>query len=680
MANDKKAAAAGPALQTYPITDGNRVQFYVLGSDNATGSAGAFADLAKAIKGARHFIFVVDWSFQPLTRIAPRTGKPALSDTVGHMLLEATKRDGMLVAIHTWDHTNVAAPDPMNDDGDSVLNAIAKAMGGFKGDKRPANLLWRMSSRTGFGFSHHQKFVVLDADEGDGRRVIKAFFGGLDLTKGRFDFADSPIVPANPPVEPFQLSVTAGKFSQDDWYNAEFADNRALPRQAWQDFYANIVGPSAWDVVREFVGRWNRTAGSPGSGPGDSSTAQRRQVRDKFLSLFDKGKFVQEWEPHNGPFRARLVRSMVRDHWGPMLDTDTFPDSDLETETPTKSGGKQTEFRWVVSGDFEHSIQLSYLNAIRNADRFIYIETQYLIGSGSSWQDARSSVANQVPNTIVEKIVNRIEHDKPFHAYLVIPMFPEGAPLSSAAICQRNFEFNTMRFMAESVARAAAAKGKDWRDFLSFYFLAHWSKLDPARMTEVGTREGRVAANQRYQAYVHSKLMIVDDQYLILGSANLNERSLAGNRDSEICLSLLASDGKLDEVRKKIRDHRHATWGQHVDLTFVPNLDSPETPMCAAALRTIGTENWRDMAQGIRNNKNHLIYLPFDATATTFSVRAVSRTPTLMLQDPFIFDAEAKAIPSKKGAPPVAGTVIDGAWSWGPSIGIAQKAAQSFAE
>ena len=57
MANDKKAAAAGPALQTYPITDGNRVQFYVLGSDNATGSAGAFADLAKAIKGARHFIF-----------------------------------------------------------------------------------------------------------------------------------------------------------------------------------------------------------------------------------------------------------------------------------------------------------------------------------------------------------------------------------------------------------------------------------------------------------------------------------------------------------------------------------------------------------------------------------------------------------------------------------------------
>ena len=31
--------------------------------------------------------------------------------------------------------------------------------------------------------------------------------------------------------------------------------------------------------------------------------------------------------------------------------------------------------------------------------------------------------------------------------------------------------------------------------------------------------------------------MIVDDSYIIVGSANINERSMAGTRDSEIAVS-----------------------------------------------------------------------------------------------------------------------------------------------
>jgi len=37
--------------------------------------------------------------------------------------------------------------------------------------------------------------------------------------------------------------------------------------------------------------------------------------------------------------------------------------------------------------------------------------------------------------------------------------------------------------------------------------------------------------------YVHSKLMIVDDNYVIMGSANINDRSMLGTRDSEIAVS-----------------------------------------------------------------------------------------------------------------------------------------------
>ena len=36
--------------------------------------------------------------------------------------------------------------------------------------------------------------------------------------------------------------------------------------------------------------------------------------------------------------------------------------------------------------------------------------------------------------------------------------------------------------------------------------------------------------------YVHSKLMIVDDSAVIVGSANINQRSMAGSRDTELAL------------------------------------------------------------------------------------------------------------------------------------------------
>ena len=36
------------------------------------------------------------------------------------------------------------------------------------------------------------------------------------------------------------------------------------------------------------------------------------------------------------------------------------------------------------------------------------------------------------------------------------------------------------------------------------------------------------------QVYVHSKVMIIDDCISLIGSANINDRSLLGSRDSEV--------------------------------------------------------------------------------------------------------------------------------------------------
>lgn len=42
--------------------------------------------------------------------------------------------------------------------------------------------------------------------------------------------------------------------------------------------------------------------------------------------------------------------------------------------------------------------------------------------------------------------------------------------------------------------------------------------------------------SRRFQIYIHSKGMIVDDEYVIVGSANINQRSLEGTRDTEIAM------------------------------------------------------------------------------------------------------------------------------------------------
>ena len=44
--------------------------------------------------------------------------------------------------------------------------------------------------------------------------------------------------------------------------------------------------------------------------------------------------------------------------------------------------------------------------------------------------------------------------------------------------------------------------------------------------------------------YVHSKMMIVDDKIALIGSANINDRSMMGSRDSE--LAVVVEDPKTE--------------------------------------------------------------------------------------------------------------------------------------
>lgn len=51
----------------------------------------------------------------------------------------------------------------------------------------------------------------------------------------------------------------------------------------------------------------------------------------------------------------------------------------------------------------------------------------------------------------------------------------------------------------------------------------------------------QLAAHHR-QVYIHAKVCIVDDRLAIIGSANINERSQRGDRDSEIASIIRDTD------------------------------------------------------------------------------------------------------------------------------------------
>ena len=69
--------------------------------------------------------------------------------------------------------------------------------------------------------------------------------------------------------------------------------------------------------------------------------------------------------------------------------------------------------------------------------------------------------------------------------------------------------------------------------------------------------------------YVHSKLMIVDDRIAVIGSANINDRSMVGSRDSELAVVItdskertVVTNEELFTVKEFAHSLRITCWSQ----------------------------------------------------------------------------------------------------------------------
>jgi phosphatidylserine/phosphatidylglycerophosphate/cardiolipin synthase-like enzyme len=92
-------------------------------------------------------------------------------------------------------------------------------------------------------------------------------------------------------------------------------------------------------------------------------------------------------------------------------------------------------------------------------------------------------------------------------------------------------------------------------------------KVSVARLCTSGAVDGKMAYRE---IYIHSKLMIIDDVFLTLGSANLNQRSMSA--DSEINVAVTGAGWTAEQRRKVFRLHSGKTVDEDVRRENMPKM------------------------------------------------------------------------------------------------------------
>lgn len=315
-------------------------------------------------------------------------------------------------------------------------------------------------------------------------------------------------------------------FIELDKPEEDFVNRNCVPRMPWHDVHSVVYGAAARDVAQHFIDRWNGTKHSK-----------------KKLSLWPSlrpRKF--DWEV------PTIFRKMA---------------------FPCKIQVLRSACQWSIPGleGPEQSIHQAYLHMIGNAKHYIYIENQFFVSLVHSEQ-----VVNCICQALVDRIVRAFEEQEAFKVFIVIPLLPNfegkiGEESGSALLA-------VMRWTYDSLCREPHSL---------FFNLKKRGVDNPHRYVSVCSLRTHDEINERLVTeliYIHTKLMIVDDRSAIIGSANINDRSQIGTRDSEI--AVLIQDQSFEASRMNGQQYksgkfcgslRKYIWREHLG-----DLESKEPP------------------------------------------------------------------------------------------------------
>ena len=193
----------------------------------------------------------------------------------------------------------------------------------------------------------------------------------------------------------------------------------------------------------------------------------------------------------------------------------------------------------------EKSILQGYYKLIDNAKHYIYIENQFFITKSfteeerdNSHLNLRRIVKNEIGYHIRSRIERAYREKSKFRVFICIPLLPgfSGTPGESSTMN------GVLKHSAQSIFNNKGMSllellykemGKDFENYIFFFSLRNHGTIGGMPVTEL--------------IYIHSKLLIVDDEKVLLGSANINDRSMRGNRDSEFAV-IMEEDKNYESI------------------------------------------------------------------------------------------------------------------------------------
>ncbi|KAH1224073.1 Phospholipase D delta [Glycine max] len=607
-------------------------------------------DICYAISEAHHMVYLVGWSIYHKVRLVrePTRPLPRGGDLTLGELLKYKSEEGVRVLLLVWDdktsHDKVflktAGVMGTHDEEtrkffkhSSVMCVLSPRYASSKMSflKQQASVgVIRVESNVkcpvfcglsskqwvvGTVFTHHQKCVIVDTQAAGNNRKITAFIGGLDLCDGRYDTPEH------------RLFRNLDDVFDGDFHNPTFPAGTRVPRQPWHDLHCRIDGPAAYDVLINFEQRWRKAT-----------------KWKEFAILFKK---TSQWHD-DALIRIERISWILSPSGAATLkdksDYYTVPEDDplvwVSSEDDPENWHVQI-FRSIDSGSLkgfpkrvdialsqnlicaknlviDKSIQTAYIQAIRSAQHFIYIENQYFIGSSYAWPAYKDAGAdNLIPMELALKIASKIRAKERFAVYIILPMWPEGDPKTGAMQEILFWQGQTMQMMYDVVARELKSMqltDVHPQEYLNFYCLGNREHFNEDSSSTNGAQVSTAYKYRRFMIYVHAKGMIVDDEYVIIGSANINQRSMAGTKDTEIAMGAYQPhytwSAKKRHPHGQIYGYRMSLWGEHLgmlDETF----EEPGRLECVEKVNEIAENNWKLFAsEDFSLLQGHLLKYP----------------------------------------------------------------------